>query len=385
MSIAAAIVGALPWVIVPVAAAVRASRSSSLDEVPASVPHTAPLVSVIVPARNERRNIERCVRSVLATSYPSVEVIVVDDHSDDGTGDIARAIAASDRRLRVVDNPPLPPGWFGKQWACTTGAGVAQGELLCFIDADTAQSPDLLPRAVNVMRARRAELLSVAGHQEMHGFWERVVQPYVFSILLVRYGGTESVNHARRPEDVIANGQFILVRREAYDALGGHEAVRDLVAEDLAIAQRFHAHGRRVALVMGEDQLSTHMYDSFGALVRGWGKNIYAGGRHAMPGGRVGRMLFPFALLAPSVLGLLPAVVLALAATGVLSAAWLVWAATAVGASLGWWVAAYRKMRQPVWFAVLFPLGAAVVSGIALLALARGSRVAWKGRRYVAR
>lgn len=383
--VAIAIVGALPWIVVPAIAMVRASRSRSLDEEPPTVQPPVPLVSVVIPARNERRNIERCLRSVLATTYPSLEVVVVDDHSSDGTGDLARAIAATDPRVRVVESPPLPPGWFGKQWACTTGARVARGELLCFVDADTAHAPDLIPRAVNAMRRREADLLTVAGRQEMHGFWERVVQPYVFSILLLRYGGTESVNGARRAEDVIANGQFILVRRDAYEALGGHEAVRDLVAEDLAMAQRFHQHRRRIAIVMGERQLSTHMYDSLGALVRGWGKNIYAGGRHAMPGGRVGRLLFPLALLASPLLGLLPVVTLVLAAAGVLSHAWLLWSAIAVAGSLVWWVLAYRGMRQPVWFAALYPLGAAVVGGIALFALARGSRVAWKGRRYVAR
>lgn len=385
MSTAAAVIGALPWVVVPAVALVRASRSRSLDEEAPEVAPPVPPVSVIVPARDEEMNIERCVRSILASIYPALEVIVVDDQSRDRTGEIARGVAAGDARAHVLETPPLPAGWFGKQWACATGARAAHGELLCFTDADTTHAPDLLARAVNAMRRRGAELLSVAGRQEMHGFWERVVQPYVFAILLVRYGSTEAVSRARRPEDVIANGQFILVRRESYEALGGHEAVRDLVAEDLALAQRFQKHGRRLALVMGEDQLSTRMYDSFRALVRGWAKNIYAGGRHAMPGGRVGRALFPVALLAPTLLGLLPPVTLVLAALGVLSGAWLTWAIVTVAASLAWWALAYRGLRQPAWLAVLFPLGAATVACITIAALVRGSRVAWKGRRYVAR
>ena len=117
-----------------------------------------PFVSAIIPARNERRNIERCVRSVLSAHYPSFEVIVVNDHSTDGTDDVRAQRRAADARLRVVDAPDLPAGWFGKQWACTTGARAARGELLVFTDADTRHEPDLLPRAVNAMRARRRSL-----------------------------------------------------------------------------------------------------------------------------------------------------------------------------------------------------------------------------------
>ena len=173
----------LPWIAPPVAVIVRSLKSRSLDDTPEAVGPNGPLVSVIIPARNEARNIERCVRSVLATTYPNLEVIVVDDHSTDGTRDIARRIAAGDQRLAVIPAPDLPPGWFGKQWACASGALVASGSLLCFTDADTTHAPDLLPRSVNEMRARHVDLLTVAGAQEMRGFWERIIQPQLFALL----------------------------------------------------------------------------------------------------------------------------------------------------------------------------------------------------------
>ena len=135
------------WLVAPLVVAWRMRGSRSLDDEPLDVSADASLVSVIVPARDEARNIERCVRSVLGARYPALEVIVVDDHSADGTGDIARRVAAGDPRLRVVDNPPLPAGWMGKQWACATGAAHARGALLGFADADTTHAPDLLPRA----------------------------------------------------------------------------------------------------------------------------------------------------------------------------------------------------------------------------------------------
>jgi chlorobactene glucosyltransferase len=383
MSVVAPILWTLPWVVPPVAALLRALNSRSLDDVAADAPNPAPLVSVIIPARNEERNIDRCVRSVLATRYPALEVIVVNDHSTDATARIARTIAAGDSRLVVIDAPDLPDGWFGKQWACTTGARVAHGELLLFTDADTRHAPDLLPRAVNALRDRAAALLSIAGHQEMHSFWERVVQPQMFALLSIRYGGTEHVSNARRAEDVIANGQFILVRRDAYEAVGGHAAVRDRVAEDMALGQQFFRSGKRVVLMFALRQFSTHMYASLHEVIDGWRKNIYAGGRHAALGGRAGREIYPALLVAVPIIGLAPPFVLLLTALGALSGAWLVWSGTVVGVSLLFWAAIYRFMRESVAYALLYPLGLSMVLFIALGAVFRGRRVEWKDRTYI--
>ena len=375
----------LPWIVPPGVVIARSLKSRSLDDAPAEVSPNAPLISVIVPARNEARNIERCVRSVLSTTYPNVEVIVVDDHSSDGTGDIAREIAAVDRRLAVIQAPDLPPGWFGKQWACASGARVASGSLLCFTDADTTHAPDLLSRSVNALRARHADLLTVAGAQEMHGFWERIIQPQVFALLSIRYGGTEHVSRTKRPADAIANGQFILVRRGTYSAMGGHELVRDLVAEDMAMAQEWVRGGRRIALLMGRDQLSTHMYSGYREAVFGWRKNIYASGRHAALGGRVGRALYPVILPLMPISALVPPIVLLLCAAGALSGAWLAWSAIVYAASVAYWALLYLWFRQPAWYGLLYPLGALVLLIIALGALRRGRRVEWKARVYVAR
>jgi len=258
MSVTWALAATAPWVLLPPLAMLRVARSRSLDDVTAAPPTRPILVSVIVPARNEARNIARCVRSLLDTHYPAIEVIVVDDHSSDDTARLARATGDGDQRLRVLDSPTLPNGWFGKQWACATGVADARGQLLLFTDADTEHGADLLTRTVNVLQGDAADLVSVVGRQEMRSFWERLLQPQVFWMLLARYGGTESVSRARRAEDVIANGQYLLMRRAAYEEVGGHEAVRDLVAEDLARAQRFHRAGLRVRLVRADAQLSTH-------------------------------------------------------------------------------------------------------------------------------
>jgi chlorobactene glucosyltransferase len=375
----------LPWIVPPVVAIVRALDSRSLDDYAATIDGEPPSVSVVIPARNETRNIEQCVRSVLATNYPNVEVIVVDDHSTDDTGEIARRIAASDDRLRVIGAPDLPAGWFGKQWACAAGARASHGSLVCFTDADTTHAPDLLARGVNALRARDADLLTVAGAQEMRGFWERIVQPQLFALLSIRYGGTEHVSRAKRPADAIANGQFILVRRNTYDAMDGHARVRDLVAEDMAMAQEWVRAGRRIALLTGVDQLSTRMYASYRELVAGWRKNIYAGGRHAALGGRLGRALYPVILPALPLFSLAPPIVLVVCAIGLMSSGWLVWSAMVYAVSAVFWALLYAWLRQPPWYALLYPLGSAVLLIIAAGAVRRGRRVEWKAREYVAR
>ncbi|HKG90936.1 MAG TPA: glycosyltransferase [Gemmatimonadaceae bacterium] len=372
---------AWPWVFFPLLTLWRARGSRSLDEEPAEAPADAPLVSVVIPARNEARNIAACLTSVLAARYPALEVIVVDDHSEDGTGDAARAVA--DARVRVLRNPPLPPGWMGKQWACATGAAAARGEILLFADADTRHASDLLPRAVAALRSRRADLLSVAGRQELGSFWERVVQPQVFAVLAARYGSTERVNRARSARDKIANGQCLLVRRDAYEAVGGHGAVRDAVAEDLVLAQTLHAAGKRVCLVLGLDQLSTRMYTSLRELVRGWRKNVYAGGRLAMRGGRAGRAVFPLLLLFPPAMALAPLAVLALAASGVLGSFALAWSAFAAACTVLFWAGVYWRVGLSPLYALAYPLGALIFLGISLQAIARGRRVSWKGREYL--
>jgi hypothetical protein len=373
---------AAPWVLAPLAAVLRAIQSRSLDEEGAEPPPDPPLVSIVIPARNEARNIAPCVESALASSYPRFEIIVVDDHSTDDTGAIAASIAARDPRLRVIVPPPLPSDWFGKQWACATGASTARGSILGFLDADTRQAPDLVTRVVNAMTSRRADLLSVAGRQEMGSFWERLVQPQVFGILLQRYGSTEHVNRSRFASAKIANGQCLWVRRDAYDATGGHGAVRHKVAEDLAMAQHWFRAGRTVSLVLGIDQLTTRMYTSLRELVEGWGKNVFAGGRDAMPFGALGRVIFPLLLVLPSLFQLVPPLVLVFALAGVVGSAALTWAAIATGANLVWWALVYLWLRAPPVYALLHPVGAVMLMYITMRATVRGSRVRWKERDY---
>ncbi|HEV2642155.1 MAG TPA: glycosyltransferase, partial [Candidatus Elarobacter sp.] len=300
----------------------------------------------------------------------------------DDTGGIARRTAGRDARVRVMDTTDLPAGWFGKQWACANGAAAATGEIFVFVDADARAAPDLVTRSVNGMQRTRADLYTVAGQQDMHTFWERLIQPQVFTVMATRYGGTESINRSRRASDKIANGQYLMLRRAAYEALGGHALVRSHVAEDLMLAQKFFAAGRTTVIILGLEQLATRMYTSLGELIAGWRKNIFAGGRDTVPLGRVGRALFPLVLPLPSLMQLVPVLVLIASVVVAIPAGVALWSAIATLATLAWWGAIYFGARQPLWLALCFPIGAALLLYIVLTATWRGSAVQWKGRSY---
>ena len=378
----AAALAALPYIVVPIFTVVRVRSSRHLRDESAEAPLSPPLVSVIVPARNEAHNIERCLRSILTTTYPNVEVIAVDDHSSDGTGDIARKIAAADPRVKVIDNPDLPAGWFGKQWACENGAIASRGEILQFTDADTVHSSDLITRSVNAMRRRDADLFTVAGRQEIVSFWEKLVQPQVFAIMAIRYGGTETVTRSKRVVDKIANGQCFFVRRAPYDELGRHGLVKSHVADDLMMGQRFYRAGKSVAGALGIEQLSTRMYTSLAELFHGWGKNVFAAGRDTVPLGWLGRVTLPFTLPLGPFAGFAPALLLILSLFVAVPPAAMWWALFAQVCLLIWWAYVYWIVDEnPLW-AFLSPLGAFMTFCIFVRAVLRGRRVAWKGRNY---
>lgn len=382
---------ATPWLAAPLVLAGRLRTTPTLDDVDvaATTAEPVPRVSIVLPARNEATHISACIRSIRASTWPDLELIVVDDHSTDGTGTLARDAAAGDARVKIVNAPELPAGWFGKQWACQSGAAHATGSLLLFTDADTRHAPDLVGRMVRMRERRGAELLSVAGRQAMGTVWERAVQPSVFTLILTRYGGAEAMERATNSRDVVANGQCFMLSRRVYDAIGGHEPVRGYVAEDVMMAQTIQARGDRVSLALGIGQLSTRMYDGLGSLMKGWGKNMYAGGRHAMWWGAFGQRLYPLFLLSFPLGVLMPFVALAwclaaMLAGSAVSSGLLLWSAATSAAVLTSFAAANRINGDPMRRALLAPLGGAIVLAICIAAIARGNNVRWKDREYVA-
>ncbi len=370
----------LPWA-APFLAFVRlASRRPNLVDAPLA---GGRLVSVIVPARNEEANLPILLDSLLLTDYTPVEILLVNDRSTDRTADVARGYAARDPRVRLVEGTELPAGWFGKPWACQQGYRAATGDLLLFTDADTRHAPELLGRAVGALEAERRDLVTVMGRMICGSFWERLIMPIITALLAIRFH-PGVVNRARRASETIANGQFILVTRESYEAVGTHEAVKHEVAEDLAMAQLYFRAGRRQLFAFGLTLMGTRMYTSLAGLVEGWSKNVFVGGRRSFPDEPMRRALLPVMFSVGALFWLLPPVVLLLALAGV-TPGWLGPAALATGLSVVFWVTFDAGFGINPLYGLSYPLGVLMTGWIFARSTRRGEqRIEWRGRTYTA-
>ena len=339
-----------------------------------------PRVSVIVPARDEERNIRGCVESLLAQEYPNLEVIVVDDASTDATPRILDEIKGEPQarsRLTIVRVDELPTGWAGKPHALHTGVQHATGEWLLFTDADTRHTPTALRAAVERAEADDADLFTIATNQDFSDFWSRTLLPIAFMGVSMQYP-LRKVNDPRSSV-AIANGQYLLIRRALYDRIGGYANPRlraTLVDDrDLAFAAK-RAHGR-LEMVESRGLVTTRMYHTLSEQWAGWGKNAYIGskgGSLIFPALIVGLPLISTVPFALTLLGLLlrrPGLTLAGAAP-----------VAAILAYRSYLNAGFGLPQRNIW---THPLGAAVFTGILARSYWRGLRgesVPWRGRSY---
>jgi chlorobactene glucosyltransferase len=369
---------AVPWLIPFLTLPRLSRRSPNLSDAPA---RSGRLVSVIIPARNEAATIATVVRSILDTSYRPFELLVVDDRSSDRTAAIVESLPV-DPRLRLVRGEELPEGWYGKPWACFQGYRHARGELLLFTDADTIHQPALLRHAVGALEQQNAALVTVSPTQRCVTFWERLVMPQIWFLLALRYH-PRTVNRARRARDVIANGQFILTRRTAYEIAGTHAAVRHEVAEDLALAQRYLGKGLKLHFAFAERLMETRMYQGLAHLIEGWSKNIYLGGRRSFPDEPLRRALVPVMLVLGMLFWLTPPAGLLAAAVEPALAQVAPAALAATGLSALFWMLICYGMKIPVLYGLGYPMGALMTLYIILKSTWRGGRrVEWRGRVY---
>ncbi len=349
-------------------------------------PDDAPMISVVIAAKDEQDNIETCLRTVLGQDYPNFEVILADDRSTDATGEIGDRIAAEDGRLRVVHVRDLPPGWCGKCNAMQQAIATARGEWICMMDADCRQtSVRTLSVAMKYAQDTGADLLSVLPTLEMKGFWENAIQPVCSGVMMIWFQ-PDKVNNPRKP-NAYANGAFMLMKKETYRRIGTHEAVRDKLNEDMHLAARVKASGMKLRVIRSGGLYMVRMYTSLCGIIRGWSR-IFLG-----TFGTLRRLSISFAVLA--VMGFVPYAAAAAGFAMALSCpespaatAWWACGIVALAGILMQISVIFRffglvgSKRRLAW---TYPLGCAVAMICLIISLAKlrkGAKVVWKSTGY---
>ncbi len=328
-----------------------------------------PFVSVVVPARNEERSLERAVASHLASDYPDFEVVVVDDRSTDGTPAILDRMRSGQPRLRVVPGAEPPPGWLGKPNALARGVEAAIGEVLLIVDADVEYAPTALRQAVSMAVAESLGLLCVLPRMVTAGFWEGVLMPNLAALLYLGPGFLFNSPRLRRL--AIGGGSGNLVFRTALEASGGLRPLRNRVIDDVALARQVKASGFGVRAFTACDDVSVRMYEGFREVVDGFTKNVAFLFRSSA-------LVLGFVLFFTG-LAWAPYVVLLSGAGGFAK----LLAAGSIAAILAGRLAVARISRTPAWSAAFHPLMVTVWAGIALRSVSRrivSGNVVWRGR-----
>ncbi len=335
----------------------------------------APLLSVLVPARNEEASIATCVEALLAQDYPNFEVIVLDDRSTDGT--VASTLARRDPRVRLVHGAELPKGWTGKNWACAQLAAEARGDVLCFVDADTVLHTEALSRASGELRDGDLGLVSMLLRTDTGTVAEGVLMPMVnYAVLALLPAAL--IERPGFPQVAVALGPFVMVTRAAYDAAGGHAAEPAHIVDDMRLARAVKASGHAVGLRNGTTLVRTRWYSGFREIWNGFSKNAYGGLDY-----RPGLALLALLVVAPALLFPFLRLGAALTTGGALALP-----ALQVGLILSARAITSRAGRDPMWSVPLHPVAVAVWAGTLArsMSLARSGReIEWKGRTYATR
>lgn len=330
-------------------------------------------LSILIPARDEVKNIAACLDAALAQGAIVGEVLVYDDHSQDGTARIVADYARRDARVRLVSPVALPAGWCGKTFACARLAREARGGWLLFLDADARLMPDGAARIVAAAEARGVTLISCWPRLEMCGFWEGTLMPLLNFVVFTLYPAPLAMRRTLDPSLGLAHGSCLLVRRDAYTEVGGHALVRDQLFEDVRLAQTWRERGQESLCLDGQGVVRVRMYRSLAEIWQGFQKNFF-------PAFRRERSFWAFVAL-HTVVFLLPFALALLA----FSTPWArPFAASALcvlvaRAALAW------RFGHPWWSVALHPLGQTVLVALGLASWMRcrtGRGVVWKGRRY---
>ncbi len=239
------------------------------------LPEPLPLISILVPARDEESNIANCLESLRRQDYPDFEILVLDDNSSDNTAAVVKQITAIDPRVKLIDGKPLPPGWAGKPFACHQLASAARGSWLLFTDADTIHAPTMLRSALGYAHDHRLSLLSGFPFQHTVSLSQRIVIPMMYFIILSWFP-LWWLQGSAKPKPGLAIGQFLFVSAQDYHDIGGHEAVKSRILEDVWLGFKMARHGKRQATVDLSPVVACRMYEGVGDLWEGFTKWTYS-------------------------------------------------------------------------------------------------------------
>ncbi len=337
-------------------------------------PPAFPKVTILIPARNEENTIAGCIRSLLAQDYPSFEVLVLDDQSSDNTRLLLEHIANIQPRLKILDGKSPPDGLMGKNWACAQLAQQAHGDLLFFTDADTLHHPQTLRATVTALLGTQADMLTGFPRQEVHSWGERLMVPF-FSWAILCFIPLALAYRLRWPALSSGVGQMMLFRREAYEAIGGHERLGLSIVDDLMLARRIKEAGLRWRVLYIADLVTCRMYRNSREAFHGLVKNLFAAfGFRLLP--------YSFVFLWLAVMFWGPLIILGLMIFGLAPQARASELAACIGISLLLWLVPYIELGIPLRLAFLYPITLLTNEVVAFqsLRLSLTGRLTWKGR-----
>jgi chlorobactene glucosyltransferase len=318
-----------------------------------------PRVSILVPARNEALNIEACAVSLLAQDYPDFEVIILDDQSTDETPVILSLLKQANDHLTILSGTPRPEGWLGKHWACHQLTQAATGEVILFTDADTRHTPDMLRDSVSALVAERADLVTAFPREEVITWGERLLVPVIgwgiFTFIPIRL-----VQKMRLSALSITIGQFMLFRRNAYDAIGGYEAVRNELVDDVSLGRNIISSGLEWRFLDGTHHVTCRMYRNFWDAVGGFSKSLFAVFDYRILPYFVGWTVVGTAFIVP---------VMALISRWLrhpLTSMPADYAAGSVAISILLYMIAYRRFKFPAYLVFYYPLSLVLFISVAI-------------------
>lgn len=337
-------------------------------------PGEIPTVSILVPARNEEQNIGRCIGSLLAQDYPSFEVLVLDDQSNDGTLAILRRMADSQPKLKVLIGSAPPEDQSGKNWACSQLARQARGDLLLFTDADTVHQPQTLYEIVTALMGEQADLLTGFPRQQVLSWMEKLLVPF-FTWASLSFIPLWLAYRIRSRTLVAAVGQMMLFRREAYQKIGGHAALGKAIVDDLTLARKIKAAGMRWRVARLSDLISCRMYHEGGEAVQGFTKNLFAAFDFRL-------LIYLFVFLWLAIQFLAPAIVLVSMTFSQAPNARIGELAVCMGLSLLLWTIPYLETGIPFYLVFLYPITVLANEVVAFRSLifSLTGRLTWKDR-----